>query len=309
MKTVLVMGAGGFIGKSLCKELSQKVKVRAFDVYDIEEFADIDNIEMVIGNFVSDQDFSDILYGVDEVFHLISTTLPTEDTSNIPREIEQNIIPTVRLLESMVKNNIKDIIFASSGGTIYGETGNHMNYVTDPLNPICSYGVQKKVIESYLQFYGLKYGINYKIARISNPYGLGQNPNKPQGVIPIFINRLLNNQDITIYGDGTNERDYIYMDDLIEALIKLSVYKGTSDIFNIGFGQAHSLKEIVEIIERLSKKKFKNINYQPMRNCDVSKTILEVKPSQELLNWEPKIEMEQGIGMILNCFKNNTNLK
>lgn len=305
MKTVLVLGAGGFIGKSLCKELSKSNYVKAFDVSEVEELQNNEYIEIIVGNFVTIEDFSDILAGVNIVYHLISTTLPNDDTKIIPLEIEQNIIPTVKLLECMMQKDVKDIVFASSAGTIYGETGDHENCVTDSLNPICSYGVQKKVIESYLQFYGERHALNYKIARLSNPYGLGQNPNKPQGVIPIFINRILKGEDIIIYGDGTSERDYIYLDDLVEGLTKVGEYDGDEHIFNLGFGQVHSLLDIIQIIENLSGRKFKNIIYEPKRFHDVTKTVLEVKSTQKLLSWVPKVKMELGIKIILDRMKKN----
>src|SRR5699024_2167273 len=103
------------------------------------------------------------------------------------------------------------------------------------------YGVQKKIIETYLEFYGLRYGINYKIMRISNPYGVGQDLQKPQGVIPIFVYRLLHDMSITIYGDGCSKRDYIYMSDLVEAFKQTLAYNGHIHIFNIGSGSAHTL--------------------------------------------------------------------
>lgn len=299
------MGAGGFIGKPLCKELSKNNHVKAFDIFDIAELRNSENIEMVIGDFVTMEDFEDLLAGVDLVYHLISTTLPSDDTSKIPLEIEQNIIPTVKLLEAMVKNNVRSIVFASSGGTVYGETGNKKNRVNDPLSPICSYGVQKKVIEAYLQFYGIRYGLNYKIARLSNPYGLGQNQDKPQGVIPIFINHLLKGEAIAIYGDGLNERDYIYLDDLVEGLIKVGEYQGEEHIFNLGFGQVYTLLDIIGYIEKISGKKFTRIQFMPKRFHDVSKTLLDVSSSQQLLNWTPKVEIEQGISLIVQRLQSN----
>lgn len=306
MKRILVLGAGGFIGKCLCRELSKRYLVRAFDLFEVKDFIGNENIEMVTGNFVDLRDFGDLLMDVDLVYHLISTTLPNDDTSGIPMEIEQNVIPTVRLLECMVKYNTKEIIFASSAGTIYGDNGNNVNCVNDPLNPICSYGVQKKVIEAYIQFYGLRYGISYKIARLSNPYGLGQDVKKPQGVIPIFINCLLKGKDITIYGDGNSKRDYIYLDDLVEGLISVQNYNGNQHIFNIGYGQIYSLHEIINLIEKLSNMKFSKIHYEAKRFHDVSKTVLDVKSSQEILNWMPKVELETGISIILSRLQNTT---
>lgn len=307
MKTCLVLGAGGFIGKNLCKQLAKEYKVIAFDIYKPTELEGIDNVKIMEGNFVEMDDFSNLLEGVDKVFHLISTTIPSEDTSHIDSEIMENVVPTVRLLSSMVNCGVKEIIFASSGGTIYGETGDRINRITDSLNPICSYGVQKKVIESYLEFFGIYHGINYKIVRISNPYGIGQNPAKPQGVIPIFIYRLFNNQPITIFGDGNNQRDYIYMEDLMRAMVKVAEYNGEQHIFNIGSGKAHTLHEIIDIIVQKSGMEFSQILYQDIRKCDVSKTLIDITLTEQELGWSPQVHVDNGISLILDYYdKHNT---
>lgn len=307
METCLVLGAGGFLGKNLCRQLTNEYKVIAYDLRRAPELEDINNLEMIEGNFVETQDFSSVLKGVNKVFHFISTTIPSEDTSHIEKEIIENVVPTVRLLNNMVECGVKEIIFASSGGTIYGETGDRINKITDKLNPICSYGVQKKVIESYLEFFGLYHGINYKIVRISNPYGIGQSPQKPQGVIPIFIYRLFNNEPITVYGDGNNQRDYIYMSDLIDALIKVAKYNGNEHIFNIGSGQAHSLHEIIELITKQSGLKFSDIIYKDIRKCDVSKNLVDISITQKELDWSPQIDLYNGVLILLEYYlKNNT---
>ena len=305
MKTCLVLGAGGFIGKNLCKQLSKEYQVIAFDLIKTAELEDINNLEMVVGNFVETQDFTGVLAGVDKVFHLISTTIPSEDTSNIDREIIENIVPTVRLLNGMVQCGVKEIIFASSGGTVYGETGNHINQITDKLNPICSYGVQKKVIESYLEFFGLFHGINYKIVRISNPYGNGQNPQKPQGVIPIFIYRLFRKEPITIYGNGDNQRDYIYMDDLLDAFLEVAKYSGEQHLFNIGSGKPHSLHDIINLITEKSGMQFTDIFYKDKRKCDVSKTLIDISVTEKELKWSPKVDIDMGISLVIDYYRNN----
>lgn len=295
MKKCLILGAGGFIGKSLCRKLSENYRIIAYDRAYANELEELDNTRQVIGDFTKTQDFTDILQGIDVVIHLISTTLPTEDTAHIGEEIADNIIPTVALLESMVKNNVKEIIFSSSGGTVYGETGERLNNIEYPLHPICSYGVQKKVIETYLEFYGIRYGINYKIARITNPYGIGQDINKPQGVIPIFIRRLLEDDEITIFGDGTEVRDYIYMDDLMNFLEKMLEYEGERHIFNVGTGEVNSINQIIEKVEKTVSKEFKSKVYKKKRTCDVYKSLLEVEDTWHVLNYRPTVTLDEGI--------------
>lgn len=174
MKKCLILGAGGFIGKALCKKLLGKYEIIAYDRAYLTELERIGDIRRIIGDFTQTRDFTDILQGVDTVVHLISTTIPSDSTDGIPEEIINNIVPTTALLESMVKTGVRQIVFSSSGGTVYGDTQDKINTVDSSLTPICSYGVQKKVIEAYIEFYGVRYGLQYKIARISNPYGIGQ---------------------------------------------------------------------------------------------------------------------------------------
>lgn len=303
MQTYLILGAGGFIGKALTKKISKFAKVIAFDQKNVDEFENNNNIEMICGDFTRMRNFDNLLKGVDIVYHFVCTTIPSESTDSIDVEIEENIIPTVRLLESMVKNNVNKIIFASSGGTVYGETGSHINQIDDQLNPICSYGVQKKVIEAYIDFYGLKYGMEYRIARMANPYGFSQNMNKPQGIIPIFINRVLEDKPITIYGDGTNERDFIYIKDLVTALIKLGSYEGSQNIFNIGTGRVYSLNEVIEFIAEITGKRDLHIIYEKPRTCDVTKTLLDVERTKIFLDWDCDVDIETGIRLVYDFYK------
>ena len=119
---LLILGAGGFIGKAVVEKLSEQYPIRAFDRKIVDEFVKYNNVEMVVGNFADSKKFDQYLNDIDTVIHLISTTVPSDETANIPDEIEENIISTIKLLESMVRCKVKNIIFASSAGTVYGET-------------------------------------------------------------------------------------------------------------------------------------------------------------------------------------------
>ena len=303
MKTCLILGAGGFLGRNLCKELLSDCKIVAYDRFFPDELLRLSgDIKFVKGDFAETKDFSDVLDGVDSVFHLISTTVPKDDTSDMDVEIMQNIIPTVRLLESMVKCKTKEILFFSSGGTVYGE-GDEMPHKTcDDLRPICGYGMQKKTIESYIEFYGSRYGIDYKILRISNPYGVGQDPSKPQGIIPIYIYHLLNNMPITVYGDGNTERDYIAISDLMNQIHLILNYRGNIKIFNVGTGISHTVNQIIECIEQISKLSFAKIEYVPQRKCDVRKSVLDISETVNAINYQNESDLESGITEIIDYY-------
>lgn len=304
MEKCLVLGAAGFIGSNLCRELAKKYQVRAFDLCGLEELSYVDNIEVVYGDFVQMPDYMELLKGIDTVYFLICTTIPKDDTFQVSEEIEMNLIPLTRLLESVVKSHIDNFVFISSAGTVYGEGENDdKKREQDSLSPVCSYGVLKQVCEAYIQFYNNRYGKKYRIARVTNPYGWGQNKKKRQGIIPIFINRLLKGQEITVYGNGENVRDYIYMPDLIDALIHIGEYLGDISVFNVGYGKGYSTNQIIDIIESIADMKFNTICYSEKRFCDVMINDVDSSLLQNELKWRAKISLEEGILELLNYYR------
>lgn len=298
MKKCLVLGASGFIGKNLCAELVKSCSVRALVRRTNDYLEQIGVQEIVMGDFSQITDFTPYLEGVDTVYHLVSTTLPTEGTSGIvENEIVKNVIPTVHLLESMKRAGVKHLIFASSGGTVYGDHGDVPAKEIDLPKPKSTYGLQKQLIEDCLKFYQVAGGLQTRIVRISNPYGCGQQLDKNQGVIPIFIRRLLADEPITVWG-GENKRDYIFMKDLIEALIMLADYDGEESVFNVAGNQVYSIKEVIETIEQVVGKQFREITFQNPKSSDVGNTCLDISLIERELNWKPHTSLRDGIEQV-----------
>ena len=300
MANILILGCSGFIGRALAKELSKDNNIIGFDRIILPELQSLNSVKLISGDFIKQASFDFLLKGIDIVIHLICTTIPKDDTDTISREITDNLVPTINLLESMVRCNVKDIIFASSAGTVYGETGDIMNSTSSCLNPRCGYGVLKKVTESYLQFYNLRYGINHRIMRITNPYGWGQNKNKVQGLVPILVNKIISGEEIEIWGDGENMRDYIFMDDLLQAFRKMIRYSGEQHIFNIGYGKYYSISEVLEKIKKESKLDFVSVKYLPARFCDVKKSFIDLDESHNELKWYPNTDLDLGIRLTID---------
>jgi len=194
------------------------------------------------------------------------------------------------------KDYIKQFIFASSCA-VYGE-GNTPFKEDDILNPVNLYGLSKILIEKTLVYFSKKYNFKYTILRYSNVYGPRQNPNSESGVISIFINQILNNKPLTIYGDGKNTRDFIYIKDVVKANI-LSLNK--EGIFNIGTGKDTSINELVEIFEKIINKKLKrkclNKDSGVKRNC------LNTKLSEKILNFESEIELIKGLKITYDYYE------
>lgn len=298
MRKVLILGAMGFIGKNILHTLEPLYELIAYDRKGAFDNFPINNIICYEGDFKTEARWAEILEGVDCVIHLVSTTNVNSKTENIEEEIKENVLPTIKLLESMVFNHVKKLLFISSGGTVYGITSKHPIIESTPLFPICPYGVQKKTIESYLTLYNYLYGMENIILRVSNPYGLGQDVKRTQGIIPIFINNAINKRPITVWGNGENIRDYIYMDDLMQAILRILNYHGNHAIFNVGSGVGHSINDIIGIIrEELNINNLK-VEYLPARAMDVPVNILDNHLLKQETGWSPKVTLQAGVKLL-----------
>ena len=293
MLRFLVLGSSGFIGSYLVRSLLQE----GHEVYGYNRTASNERPQGcyfgLVGDFSSETKFQQLLTDlkIDIVVHLISTSVPQIGTQHVEREIMENVIPTVRLLEAMSKCATKRIIYSSSGGTVYGERDNKAGIISNT-NPICSYGIYKLSIEKYLSLYHRMHGIDFRIARISNPYGLTMR-NTVQGIIPIFIRNILSGREISLFGDTV--RDYVHINDLVDCLQKLIFYYGKYRTFNIGSGYGVHLNQVVEMIEKIANKRFNHVHRCPIRTCDVKKNVLDISLTKAELNWEPKVSLQEGI--------------
>ena len=290
---ILVLGGQGFIGYNLClRLLNDKHEIIVFEK-SINNDKIIKGVEYIEGDFTEIEKYIDIFNGVDAVYHLISTSNAV--TSNYDRvmDINNNVISTIKLLDiCKEKDNIK-VIFSSSGGTVYGNSQAVPLKETSITNPITTYGINKLMIENYLYLYNKLFGLNYTVLRIANPYGPFHVSNS-QGLINVFLKKILDNEVIEIWGDGSVIRDYIYIDDVIEALY-LSLKKETnSKILNIGSSYGISINDIIKIMKDDLKLSF-DVIYKESRNVDVNKNYLDISLAQKELNWVPKTNLVTGI--------------
>lgn len=292
---VMIIGGMGFIGESLSRRLlSEDYSIAIYDRVE----ANIEGVESIVGDFSNEKCWDKILEGIDVVYHLVSTTVPSSSNKDIPFDIMSNVIGSVNLLDAVSRNkNIKKIIFISSGGTIYGEGYNNPIKEEDQTNPICSYGIHKLTIEKYLNYFNKAFGLNYNVIRLGNPFGIRKDTNNGQGVIPIFINKVLNNDKISIWGNDQIIRDYIFIDDVIEALMKVMYYNGEESVFNLGTGMGYSLNEIIENIESALDKKA-NVEVIESRGYDVDYNVLCIDKIMKELDWKPKVSLVDGIRLI-----------
>lgn len=299
----LVFGGGGFIGSHLAEELlNRNHEVVIFDKLNFSKrnlSHILDKVKVIEGDFNNEIDIKNSLNGIDYVFHLVSSTLPASSNENPVYDVETNLISSLKLFKECSDRKIKKIIFLSSGGTVYGipeQLPVTENYFS---NPICSYGIVKRTIEEYLFLFNKIAGLKYNVFRLSNPYGERQNPNAAQGAIAVFINKVIHDEPIEIWGDGEVIRDYIYIKDAVAVLAKSLETESNDTVFNLSSGTGHSLNEVIEVIKKVSGKNIKT-RYKSARNIDVPVSILDNSRAKKLFNWKPETPLEEGIKKTYN---------
>jgi UDP-glucose 4-epimerase len=298
MEKCLVLGGNGFLGSHLAERLVMRgYSVRIFDNFpsgqeNIKKL--LKDIETIRGDFLDETDIRSALKGIDYVFHYISTTVPATAAKDPVYDIESNVIGSLKLIQLAAASQVKKIIFPSSGGTIYGEPASLPVCEASPLDPADPYAISKLAVEKYLRYFHQIQGLDYLIIRYSNPYGERQNPRGQQGVIPIFLNRIKAGEQPFIYGDGSMVRDYIYIQDAIQATIEALETESGEKIYNIGSGEGSSLNALIDIMSRVVGKTIRP-QYLPQNRIFVQKIILDITKIQKATGWRPDTEIEEGI--------------
>ncbi|SHK24174.1 NAD-dependent epimerase/dehydratase family protein [Tepidibacter formicigenes] len=295
----LVIGGNGFIGINLIiklLDLGMKVRVLSRNNNNIP-LEIIDKIEFIRGNLTDREIIRSSIKNIDYIFYFVSCTNVSSSINDVYKD-NNNVLYMINLLEGLKENKIKKLIFASSGGTVYGEPRYVPVDENHPRKPISPYGITKASIENYLNFYKRKYNINYCVCRYSNPYGKYQYPSKGTGAINIFLYKHLNGEEITIYGDKTKIiRDYIYIDDLIEATVRIAFKEKTNyDIYNVGSGIGLSLQDLINSIEKATKKKIR-IKEKNSKDENVEKIILNIDRLKKEFDWNPKVDLDLGVNL------------
>jgi len=299
---VLVIGGNGFIGSYIVEQLVQlRIAVRVFGRSANKYAKELDIVEYFYGDIQDKKEIESALIGIDIVCHTLSPTVPSTSNLNPIFDAQSNLISTLNILELMREKGLKRIIYLSSGGTVYGNPITYPTKENHPTNPLCSYGIIKLAVEKYLLMYEELHGFEPIIFRLSNVYGKRQRIDKPQGVIARFAYSLIENQPISIWGDGSIRRDYINVQDVSRIVVK-GIQSAITGAYNIGAGEDHSIKEIVDCIEQVANKKFV-INYEEARNFDVPKVRLDISKVKADFNWTPKVKLIEGIQLQYDWMK------
>ncbi len=297
----MITGASGFIGSNLCDALLKQ----NYEVIRLDSFMDEINIKnhskTFVGSFSDKKLLDKALKDVDYVFHLACTTIPQTSAENPVHDIQSNVVGVINLLEKCVEHNIKKFFYFSSGGTVYGLQKDGKIRENSLTNPVNFHGVMKLSIEKYLYVFNQIHNLDYLIFRPSNVYGTGYKFGKPQGVVNIYLKNIIKDKPILIWGDGGIVRDYIWVKDVIDAVMKAIKKNARNKIYNIGSGVGVSLIELVSIIENIIKKKA-NIIFEAKRSVDMPMNILDASLAQKELNWKIKVSLKEGIKLLYDSY-------
>ena len=299
---ILVTGGAGFIGSHIVDRLIEN----NYDVIILDNLTtgnknNINPKAEFVNADIRDKDLDEKINfkDVEVVIHQAAQINVRSSVENPIYDGDINVLGTINILEIIRKYNINKIVFASSGGAVYGEP----NYLpvdeNHSINPLSPYGLSKYVGEEYIKLYNRLYGIEYAILRYSNVYGERQDPKGEAGVISIFIDKMLKNENPIIFGDGNQTRDFVYVGDVAKANIMALNWK--NEVVNIGTGKETSVNELFNIIK--NEIGFKgNAIYDKPREGEVYRIYLDIKKAKSL-GWKPEVGLKEGIKRVVNWMK------
>jgi UDP-glucose 4-epimerase len=302
---ILVTGGAGFIGSHLVDALLDK-KYEVFIVDDLST-GKIENLNDIAGFYFADIT-TNLFYKAVQlikpyaIFHFAAQMDIRKSVKNPLFDANVNILGTINVAKAAKDIGTKKIIFASTGGAIYGEKENLPTKESEECNPICPYGVAKLSCEKYLEYFTLLGGPSSVFLRYSNVYGPRQNPKGEAGVVSIFSDKLINKNPIAINGDGTQTRDFIYIDDVTNANLLALEVNDISGPINIGTSRKISINMIAETLCEEA-----NIKFNPLRNFpkdgEQKHSCLDTSRAKKLLGWKAKVPFELGLKETFRSFK------
>lgn len=301
---ILVTGGAGFIGSHIVDRFIQEDhKVAIIDNLSTGSETNINPkakfFKVDIRSAVIDKVFEK--FKPDILCHHAAQIDVRKSTDDPIFDAQVNIIGTLNLLRACVRHNAKKVVFASTGGAIYGEQDYFPADEKHPANPLSPYGVTKLTIEKYLLFFKETHGIDFVSLRYANVYGPRQNPLGEAGVVAIFSRKLLTGEQAVIYGDGKQTRDFVFVDDAVESNV-LALKHPKSEIFNIGTGVETDINVLFGMLRDAAKSAQKEI-HAPAKAGEQQRSVLDSSKAEKLLGWKPQFSVDQGLAKTVEYFK------
>ena len=304
---ILITGGAGFIGSHLVEKLlvknNQILIIDNLMTGKKENLSFEGNYELFIDDLGSEKSLDKITeFNPDVCFHLAAQASVVISVSNPSLDFDHNILQPILLLKTLLKTDCKKFVFSSSGGTIFGEPVNvptsEEDYAGEPQSP---YGVAKKRLNELIQIITKDTNMSYSILNFSNVFGPRQDPHGEAGVISIFSNKFLSNERPIIYGDGNQTRDYVYVLDVVEAMI-LSSRSEDNLFLNIGTGVETSVNQLVEIMKDKFNSDIEPI-YQDAREGELLRSVLDNSKALATIGWKPVYDLNAGMEKVVDWLK------
>jgi UDP-glucose 4-epimerase len=307
---VLVTGAAGFIGSTLVDRLladghtviglddlsrGRTENLRGATANDGFQFAKADIADAdLIGLFKQ--------YKPEVVHHLAAQIDVRRSVEEPEFDVEVNVVGTVRLAEAARRTGVRKIVHTSSGGSIYGVPTNYPTNETAPVDPASPYAAGKVAGEIYLNTFRHLYGLDCSFIAPSNVYGPRQDPHGEAGVVAIFASAMLARRSTKVYGDGSNTRDYVFVDDVVDAFVRAAGAAGCGQRFNVGTGVETSDRELHTVVAKVVGAPDAP-EIAPARLGDLKRSCLDVRKAEMVLGWRPRVRLEEGISRTVEYFR------
>jgi UDP-glucose 4-epimerase len=301
--TFLVTGGAGFIGSHLCDRLlAEGHRVVAVDDLSTGRIANLSEARGYSNEFTFfNMDVrADGLLSLFErhrpevMMHVAAQAAVSTSVEDPVHDAAVNVMGLLNLMECCVKTGVRKVVYAASGGTLYGEPRKLPVKETAIGRPVSPYGISKKVGIDYLAYYERQHGVAFTALALANVYGPRQNPDGEAGVVAIFASRMLVGQTPTIFGDGNQTRDYVFVDDVVHAFA-LAAGRGDGRLVNVGTGLETSVNGLSRLLAALSG--FSGQPAQgPARPGDLRRSALDPSLAEEVLGWRPWTHLEDGLG-------------
>ncbi|MDP7587377.1 MAG: GDP-mannose 4,6-dehydratase [Dehalococcoidia bacterium] len=303
-RKALVTGGAGFIGSHMVDRLLKlEYDVVVIDNLSNGKIKNLDSAAVFHHTDITQPATADIIQREqpDLVFHMAAQTSVTQSTQDPIADTNANVLGTLRVLEASRRVGVEKIIYSCTGGALYGDP--ETIPVTDdaPIAPVSPYGMSKWMAEEYLDFYYRQYRLRYTSLRYGNVFGPRQDPHGEAGVIAIFSQAMLEGKQPQIFGDGTQERDFISVFDVIDANLA-AIERGDGKAMNVATGEPTSVNRMFELLQGITGYKWDPL-HAPQRAGEVYRIALDWSQAAQVLGWSPKISLEEGLQMTVDYFK------
>jgi len=301
---VLVTGGAGFIGSHLVDALIQRgYQVVVVDNLSTGRLENVNQAAIFCQADISSPDLERIFEKErpEIVNHQAAQTVIQKSMEDPVFDAKQNILGSLNLISQCLHFGVKKIVYASSGGAVYGEPQYRPVDENHPVTPISYYGISKHTVEHYLHLSHLENSLSYAVLRYSNVYGPRQSPKGEAGVVAIFTRQMLQGERPTIFGKGDKTRDYVYVADVVMANL-LAVERSINGVYNIGTGVETSDQEMFDLLAGLTGYKV-NSHYTTVRKGEIYKICLDCSKAQKEIGWQPQFLLREGLKETVNYYR------